>query len=194
MARLILDRLRSAFQIVAGNGTPTAYFERLWQRQAENLETIVNAQIDLIAAIEAANTAAATATTAATAAQTAADTVTADASLANSYVTGITITATDAGASVTVNISAHTRVYGDGTSVAVNASSVTGLLYSTFYYFYYDDPTRAGGAITAAATISDATAAQVGNRHTLGSVTTPAALGAPVGGVYILPPGVGNIP
>lgn len=141
-----------------------------------------------------ANISATTANTAATAAQTTATTVTAANSLQNSYVTGATLTGTDAGANVTVTVSAHTRMYGNGTSVAVSAGSVTALAYSTLFYIYYDDAARTGGAVTYAATTSSATAAQTGNRHLVGSVLTPAALAAPSTGKYVQPPGVGAIP
>jgi hypothetical protein len=112
-------------------------------------------------------------------------------------VTGATITATDAGADVTITISAHTRHYpqpdGSTVDVAVSGGSLTGRAYSTTYYIYYDDPSRAGGAVTYQSTTSEATAAQIGDRHTVGGVTTPAALGAPKTGGYTRPPGPGQV-
>lgn len=202
-----LDRLQRGVPIVGRDGVPSQQFQSLWQRTVENIESALaqlQDQIDLItaaqnaadAAQDAADTAtaaAAAADAAATTAQGAADTANSTASLANSGVTGITITATDAGSDATINISSHTRVYADGTSVSVTGGSVTGLAYSTLYYIYYDDPARAGGAVTYQATTSEGTAAQVGNRHTVGSATTPAAAAGDTDGIFVRPPGVGAL-
>ena len=182
-------------------------FERYWDQTLTQIEASVNgilaAQAAAVAANAAATTAqaaAVTANTAATAASTAASTantaataVTAQSNIASSYVTGCTITATDAGANVTVTISAHTRVYGDGTSVAVSGGSLTALAYSTTYFIYYDQASRLGGAVTYVATTSSSTAAQLGSRHVVGSALTPAALAAPVSGRQVDPPGSGAI-
>jgi hypothetical protein len=177
-----------------------------------DIETLIAGLAAAVAAVTAAQAAATAAqasanAAAADAASASADAATASASaqaaadqtaLANSYVSGATITATDAGADVTISISAHTRYYpqsdGTTTSVAVSAGTIIGQAYSTFYYIYYDDPARAGGTVTYVATTSDVTAAQTGDRHTVGSVTTPAALAAPSGGSPIRPPGPGQVP
>lgn len=169
-------------------------FERYWDDFARKIESAVNSVIAAQNAADAANAAAATATAAAATANTAATATAAATALSNSYPTGVTITGTDAGANVTVTISAHSRTYPPSTTVSVSAGSVTALAYSTLYYIYYDDPTRAGGAVTYAATTNQSTAAQTGNRHLVGSVATPAAAGAPNTGKYVEPPGVGNIP
>lgn len=199
-----LDRLSAA------NNTGIA-FQRLWQRNAElveqnftDLEGIVADLADAVAAIEAAqdaadaaNAAAAAADTAAANAQTTADNITDASELSGSFVSGATITATDAGSDVTVTISAHTRHYpqpdGSTVDVSVNGGSVTALNYSTSYYIYYDDAFRTGGAVTYAATTSSVTAAQIGDRHCVGGVTTPAAAGAPTGGRTTDAPGPGNL-
>lgn len=195
-----LDRLTRFERVVNSDGTVSREFQAKWQAVMEEIESSVNAVIDAQNAADAANSAAATANaaaataqTAATNAQAAADDATATTAIANSYVTGATITATDAGANVTISITAHTRVYADGTSVSVNAGNITGLAYSTTYYIYYDQASRAGGAVTYQATTSSTTAAQLGDRHTVGSVTTPAAAGPPETGDFVLPPGVGSI-
>ena len=136
-------------------------FERYWDTAMTQIESSINGILAATAAAAAANTAAtnanaaaATATTAAATAQTSATTantaataVTKQSNIASSYVTGCTITATDAGANVTVTVSAHTRVYADGTSVAVNAGSITAIAYSTKFYIYYDQVSRLGGAV-----------------------------------------------
>jgi hypothetical protein len=121
------------------------------------------------------------------------DAVDAAAALTGSGVTGASITATDAGVSATIAISAHTRVYADGSSVAVNAGSVTGQPYATLVYIYYDQPTRTGGAVSYQATTSQSTGAQTGSRHLVGQVLTPAAAAAPTLGDYVGAPGFGGI-
>jgi hypothetical protein len=179
-------------------------FQKLWQKNCESLEEALDNLESAVAAIQAAqdaadlaNAAATAADTAAAAAQTTADGITEASELSSSFVTGATITATDAGTDVTVTISAHTRHYpqpdGSTVDVSVNGGSVTALAYSTSYYIYYDDPSRAGGAVTYAATTSTATAAQIGDRHCVGGVLTPAAAAAPTGGRTTEPAGPGNL-
>lgn len=164
----------------------------------EALEAAVAAITAAQAAADAANAAAAAAQTAADDVQAAADNIVEGDSLAKSFVSGATIAANDAGASATATISAHTRHYpqpdGSTIDVAVNGGSVTGLAYSTAYFIYYDDAARAGGAVTYQATTSDTTAAQLGDRHVVGRVVTPAAAAAPTGGVYTRPPGSNGLP
>lgn len=191
---LKLPRIQAGTRYFNADGTATQQMQIMWQRLCENTETSVNSQAETLAAIEAAQTAADAANAAAETANTAATTVTAQSNLVSSYPDGATLTATDAGANVTVAISAHDRVYADGTTVAVSGGNVTGLSYSTLYFIYYDDPTRAGGSVTFAATTSETTAAQTGDRHLIGSVTTPAAAAPPTNGDYVRPPGVGDIP
>lgn len=143
-----------------------------------------------LADLDAATAAAQAAADNANAAATATTNVT---SLANSYVSGLTLTASDAGTDATITISAHTRVYGDGTSVSVSGGSLTGLAYDTTYYIYYDQPSRAGGSVTYQSTTDATVAAQTGDRHVVGSTTTPLAAGAPIDGDPVLPPGSGTI-
>jgi hypothetical protein len=183
---LRLPTLNQNIPIADAQGNPSPEFMRFWQNTVGKIAAAFNATTAANAAAIVANNAAATALNAA-------QTVTNVSAISNSYVTGVTITATDAGTNVTLTISAHTRVYGDGTSVAVSAGSITGLPYSTLEYVYYDDAARVGGAVTYLATTSSATAAQAGIRHTVGSATTPAALGAPISGKFVRPPGVGAI-
>ena len=197
IAPIRLDRLLRFDRVADANGMASGDLQAKWQRVMEEIESSVNAVIDAQNAADAANAAAAAADAAAaaadaaaTAAQTAAETAAADSSLASSGVTGLTMTATDAGASATITISGHTRIYGDGTSVSVTGGSVTGLAYSTGYYVFYDQSSRLGGAVIYQATTSAATAAQTGDRHSLGAVTTPAAAGPPNDGNVNLPPGV----
>ena len=210
MSDFRLARLQRAVPIVDKNGLPTIEFQRWWQ----NFATQIEAELGALEAAQAAaasaavaqtaaataqtaastaQTSANTANTAATNAQTSATTANSVASLTNSGVAGCTITGADAGTNVTVTISAHTRVYGSGTSVAVNGGTVTALAYSTTYFIYYDQASRAGGAVTYAATTSEATAAQTGDRHLVGMVVTPAAAAPNTDGDYVRVPGVGGI-
>ena len=194
---LRLDRLQRGDKITTTDGVVTQFLQSLWQRVMEQVEKAFVTQQEQITAIAlaqaaatAANIAAAAANVAAGVAQAAALDAGADASLAASGASGLTMSATDAGASATITISAHTRVYGNGTSVAVSGGSVTGLSYSTGYYIYYVQASRLGGAVTYQATTNSALAAQTGDTHSLGAVTTPAAAGAPIDGNINLPPGV----
>jgi hypothetical protein len=165
-------------------------FQRWWQRTMEAIESNFNALADTVAAVAAAQAAADAAELAAAAAVTAADTVASAAELANSYPEGVSISATDAGASVTVSISAHNRVYASGTTVAVNAGNLTGLAYSTSYWIAYDQASRAGGAVTYVAyTTSQGNAVNNPDRHFVGAVATPDAGGLDNDGVASLPPG-----
>lgn len=203
---LKLPRLQRLVAIVEA-GKPTVVFHQWWQKVAEALETAIGGIQDNVAAINAAlgaanianaaaktaNAAAAAAGTAATNAQAAADATAAETRINNSYVTGVTLTASDAGSNATVAVTAHTRIYGDGTSVSVNAGSITALTYSTLYYVYYVQASRAGGAVTYLATTSQATAAQTGDTHLLGSVTTPVAAAPNNTGRYILPPKLADL-
>lgn len=171
-------------------------FERYWDEAMFQIEQNINnilAIPAIEAAVEAANTAAAAANSAAEVAQTSANDAAKVAALTNSGVTGVTITASDAGASASIVISAHTRVYGTGTSVTVSGGSVTGLSYSTDYYIYYDQPSRLGGTVTYQATTNKATAAQTGDRHLVGTVQTPAAAAPNVEGKYVDLAGLGSI-
>jgi hypothetical protein len=159
-----------------------------------------NGQQAALTAAGIATTAAENANAAATAAQTAANTaqgvangVTATTALANSFTSGLTITATDAGTDATITISAHTRAYGDGTTAAISGGSLTGLAYSTSYWVHYDAPIGTTGAVTYVAATSVQGNGTAPNRHFVGAVTTPAALGSPIGGFPVLPPG-GIIP
>ena len=195
------NKLQRGVPIVDRNGQPTASFQLYWQQAIDGLQSQINAIAAAQAAADAANaaaeaaqTAADNADTAATNAANAAEDAAANSALVNSYVTGATLAGTDAGTNATITISGHTRYYADGTSVAVSGGSVTALSYSTDYYIYYDQPSRAGGSVTYQATTSIATAAQTGDRHTVGKVSTPAALAADTPGYSVEPPGVGNIP
>ena len=182
------------------DGRPTIAFQIYWQNAMDLIEAEIGsleaAQAAQAAAVvaqgaaEAAQTAAEAAQLAAENAQTSSDEAAAAQSLSASGTSGCTITATDAGSNATITISAHNRIYGDGSSVAVAGGSIPTLSYSTGYYIYYSDPTRAGGSVTYGASTDPDAAVQSGNNHSVGAVLTPAALGSPVFGSPTLPSGV----
>ncbi len=195
MADLRIPTLTQRNPIVDKEGRPTVEFLRTINDALAQLVNAANAQ----AAADAAQTAAINAQAAALAANNAANnanatafTVQGQANLANSYPDGVTFSATDAGTNATITVAAHNRVYGDGSSVPVSGGSVTGVAFGTFGYVIYQDPARAGGAVTYTFTTDAATAAQQGNTHTIGSITTPADGGADTVGNPVLPPGPGG--
>ena len=199
-----LSALDRAGSIVVQDGTPTHQFQQNWQNQGKAIEGAIQILAEAVDGILAAQTAAEAANAAAVVAQDAAATAQVAAEAANdaaaavgsegtitaSGTSGLTLTATDAGTDATVNISAHTRIYGDGSSVSVSAGSITGLAYSTDYWVFYDDPTRAGGSVTYQHSTDPADAVQTGDRHSVGAVTTPAAAAPDNNGKEVLPAGV----
>ncbi len=92
------------------------------------------------------------------------------------------LTATDAGSDATVNIAAHTNFLGDGTGVAYNSGSITGLAFSTIFFIFADDPTFAGGAVTYVATTAPEDLGKALGRYYVGSLTTPADGAGDTGG------------
>ena len=199
-----LSALDRAGSIVVQDGTPTHQFQQNWQNQGKAIEGAIQILAEAVDGILAAQTAAEAANAAAVVAQDAAATAQVAAEAANdaaaavgsegtitaSGTSGLTLTATDAGTDATVNISAHTRIYGDSSSVSVSAGSITGLAYSTDYWVFYDDPTRAGGAVTYQHSTDPADAVQTGDKHSVGAVTTPVAAAPDNNGKEVLPAGV----
>lgn len=87
------------------------------------------------------------------------------------------LTATDAGASATVNIAAFTMRI-SGTDLSINSGSITGLSFETVYFIYYEDWEFDGGTVTYAATTVRENALNGPARFFVGSIQTPAD-GAP---------------
>lgn len=188
---LRLPRLQTSTAYTDKDGKPTTPFTRFWDQAMTLIEANVNGIQDALDAAGIAQAAAVSAASDAAAAQASADAAAAAGtgssalqSLVNSGVNNAcTIGAFDAGSDATVTVSANTRYYGDGTSVAVNSGSVTGVAYGLdAALIYYDDPTRAGGAVTYHVTIDPLLATPTPmhpNRHYVGSVPTPSALDPP---------------
>lgn len=157
-----LPRLQRQETYFGEGGKPTPQMQLHWQRFAERIERRFDDIESVLAAVQAAQAAAA-------AAQQTANATQAVISLTDSYTNPVSIlTAASDG---TVTIAAHSRVYGDGTSVSVNSGTVTGQSGNTT--IYYTDPARAGGAVTYRGTTSPI--AQTGDTHIVGQVTIPAA-------------------
>ncbi|MES2904550.1 MAG: hypothetical protein V4696_10230 [Pseudomonadota bacterium] len=102
------------------------------------------------------------------------------------------LTAIDDGATATIAIAAHTRIYpGTVADVSISAGSITGLAFATSYVVYYDDATLAD-TTPAFVETTDVETAQVGAgpyRHLVGYITTPTDGGAPSAGTGPTPPG-----
>lgn len=88
-------------------------------------------------------------------------------------------------------VAAHSRIYTDGASVSISATTISSLGYATEYALYYDDITLSSTAPTILAS-TDIGLAQAGagnGRHPLGVITTPSSTGAAVVGGGSYPPG-----
>jgi hypothetical protein len=118
----------------------------------------------------------------------------------NSYpLPSAVLSATDAGATATISIAAHTRVYPvegrvDVPDVAIELGSIVGLAFSTRYFVYYDDETLAVTTpVFQVTTVQrDAQVGAAAGRHFVGEVTTPADGGGGTSGSGGLPPGGGG--
>ncbi|MES2904335.1 MAG: hypothetical protein V4696_09145 [Pseudomonadota bacterium] len=203
-----LATLNASLAIVDEQGRPQLWFQKQYQTVIQELRDqiaalsvtvdqiaeIVGLTEDLETAVIAVEAAVVVAQGAAEDAAASAGGANSVASLTNSGVTPNPLSATDAGANATINVAAHTRVYGDGTTLAIaGPTTLTGLAYSTLFYVYYDDATRADTTPTFLTTTSPATAAQSGDRHLVGSVTTPAAAAPPTTGDEVQLPGLSSI-
>lgn len=195
-----LPLFQDSAELVTDEGKPTFLFHRWWQEVVERVETSFNRLETIVLDIQAVQQAAADAQQAAndaqqaaSDAQVAADSAGGVSKLSSSGVDGLTIAAVDAGASVTINISNHTRVYSDSTQVAVTGGSLSNLGYETVYYLFYNDPDFVGGAVTYQSTTIKSEAAQTGSRHLVGQVFTPAAGGTESTGDSPSLPGFGGL-
>jgi len=186
--------LQQSQSIVDKGGHPVAWFVRLVNDNNANVVRAIN-QIAQIPAIQAALVALTTATQAAQeaaeAAQAAADSAMSgnaeavrEQALVSSGIMPRTVVA--ATALGDISIAAHTRYYGDGTTVAVDAGGLSGYLPADQVYVSYVDSDRLGGAVTYEGFA--AFQSQTGDRHVVGSVVIPAT-GLQTGEPGPAPPG-----
>ena len=85
------------------------------------------------------------------------------------------LTATDAGASATVNVAGFDLRVSGQADVAYSAGSISSLAFNTLYFIYCDDPTLRGGTQTYNATVTKEEALNGVGRIFLGSIRTPVA-------------------
>lgn len=178
-----LPRLQSMAPIVDKDGKPNLTFTRYFQSFAEQIELVINKITEILGitdeldlAIQAANAAAAAAKAAADAAQDVADEAQAttdaqkrEAALQGSYIEPDSVLSAT---TTTITIAAHTRMYADGTSVSVNAGSVTASGPDDVDYVVYTDEDRSGGFVFYMV-VADPPV-QTGDLHVVGAVTIPA--------------------
>lgn len=183
-----LPKLQRNVQINAKDGYPSAAFHIWWQQIAKRLETSITEIQEALDLAEAA--------------QESADDARNLAARTGSYTSPtVVLTGTDAGATASITIASHTRIYPSNDDfpvdpVSVTGGSLTGLAFSTTYYVYYDDETLSDTTPVFQSTTTAATA-QVGagpGRHFVGVVTTPADGGGNTGGTGGTPPGGGGGP
>jgi hypothetical protein len=160
-------------------GRPTSQMQIHWQRTMERIEQRFTDIESVLAQVQAAQTMAA-------AAQQSVLVVEAKVDLANSYTDPVAGLLTGSSAGV-VTIASHSRVYGDGTTVAVTGGSVSGFTSGQFVRVYYVDAARAGGAVTYLGTTSEVI--QQGDTHVVGGVTIPVMGEADATGAGTVPPG-----
>lgn len=123
-------------------------FQTWWQRVVEQIEAEINTEIDTINRIRR---------------------------LISHTVPTTMLDAEDVGATITITILDHTRVYADGTTLAVTGGVQTGFDHATWYACYYDDETLADTTPSFIFTTdtSIAQAAVAAGRHWCGMVLTP---------------------
>lgn len=180
-----LDRLQRQIGYFNPDGTPTYQMQLIWQQTMEAIEgafeALTGQVVDLtsiVQQIQAAQQLAQTANDNATQAKRQQD-------ITNSYTNPTQVlTASSDG---TVAVSAHTRIYGDGSSVSVNAGSVSGFAPGDYVSVFYIDAARTGGAVTYQGTTN--AVAQAGDTHSVGQITIPQPGSPPSSGGGVSPPG-----
>lgn len=174
---------------------PTYHFQRYMDELCKRIEGSVNDLTAIVADLAAAQADIAIAQADIVANQSATDAVALNDKISSSATDpSVVTTAVDAGTDATITIAAHTRRYGDGSTLAVSGGSLTGKAYSTLYAIYYDDPTTADTTPTYIATtvLKDAQPNAASGRHYVDQITTPASGGGVTGGGGYHPPGGGG--
>lgn len=190
MSRLNIGTFMAGRAIVnPDNGHPTIEFLRQLNSIIQQLGKQTNANTELLEMIELALEQAGIAVQTAEEARDAAQASARDQNLVNSFIDpGTPLSCSD----LTITVSAHERVYGDGTRVTVTGGTIPVTNYSTRYWITYLDSDRVGGTVTYVATDNYLNAAQSGDRHVVGDIVTPAdATAPPSTGNGPRPPGTG---
>ena len=161
-------------------GKPTVAFLRWINDTVKSIQSAVNDNAQLTADIAFSLQQAGIAVTTANDAKAAALSASRESSLVNSYIdpsTALTTALSTDKATASIIVANHSRVYGDGTRVAVRGATLAGLSLATTYYVTYIDAARTGGAVSYTTTTDSAQAAQGNNRHLVGTVMTPGSDG-----------------
>jgi hypothetical protein len=187
------------------SGYPTNSFLRYCNDNATNQVTITNAIVDQTNRITSALDQAGIATQVAQDASTAVDTANGNAStalatagsvarlqaLVSSFVDPNILTASlDGSGTATIAIAAHNRYYANGATVHVNAGQIVGQPLGVDLYISYLDTARTGGIVNFEVTPNMVAAAQIGDRHTIGWITTPNVGDGTTMGLTAPPPGI----
>jgi hypothetical protein len=173
---LRLDRLDSQQPIVDASGKPLQAYHRRDTKLLEQLEdafTELDTQLAAITALQTAQTAQLALIT---------DAQTRLAIGLSWTVPSLILTASDAGASATITVAAHLRVYANGQQNSLPAGSFTGLAYSTPYAIYYDPDGLGDSSPTYVITTNliEAQHNYAPMRVYVGTIQTPAAAAPPV--------------
>lgn len=180
-----LPRLNRQTQYFEPSGFPTTKMITHWQTFCKAIEAAFSGQQGQITDLATIVSRLEAAEVAAQAANDNVANVSREINLANSYPDPPGVLA--AGSDGVITIAAHTRRYGDGTSVSVNSGSVSGFAQGDNVTVYYQDTAREGGAVTYEGTTSPV--AQAGDTHVVGVVQIPAAGQPPAQGAGVPAPG-----
>lgn len=187
-AFLRLDRLRNNIGIIdPKTGFPTSQYQAQTQRDKESIEQSINALSQSVLAIQSALAQAAEANRKAEQAADSVAVVQAETRLQGSYTSPQNAVTADSAGNIT--IASHTRVYTDGTSVAITGGALSGFAIGNAVGVYYDDPTFANPAPTFLADTGGGEAVQTNTRHVVGFVVIPGAGDPPASGDGPTPPG-----
>jgi hypothetical protein len=199
---LILADLQQGNPVTDAKGMPSDVLLRTLNGNNRNLRRVIAALVDITADLATQLTLIQAAQATANSADAKATAGVREAARINSYPQPTNVlTATDAGATASIVIANHARVYPvQGTykvpDVAITGTTLTGLAFSTTYAVYYDDTTLADTTPNFLTT-TDLTIAHAGaaaGRHVVGTITTPADGAGDTTGEGGRPPGGWDYP
>lgn len=180
-----LDRLQRLVKYFNPDGTATPKMVLDWQNTMEAIEAALAGLTGQVTDLTAIVNRLAAAEALAAAANDTANASANNISITNSYTDPVSVlTASSDGV---ITIAAHTRIYGDGVSVAVNGGSVSGFAQGAYVSVFYDDAARQGGAVSYQGTTD--LVAQSGSTHSVGQISIPYAGSPPSSGGGVSPPG-----